>query len=131
MSSTIRVTKNGQVYLYESRSYWDKQKKAPRSEMVYIGKEDPNTKEIVPAGKKWSPKSSRDYGSIFLLEKASSQIGLTEILKSAFPMNGKSFWPVSFSRSAKESRYTCVAHGWKTPISISWRASLLRELVSF
>ncbi len=85
MSSTVRVTKNGRVYLYESRSYWDKEKKAPRSEMVYIGKEDPESKEIVPAGKKWSPKSSRDYGNIFVLEKISSQIGLTEILKSAFP----------------------------------------------
>ena len=85
MASTIRVTKNGRVYLYESRSYWDKEKKAPRSEMVYIGKEDPDTNAIVPAGKKWSPKSSQDYGNIFVLEKISSQIGLTEILKSAFP----------------------------------------------
>ena len=85
MASLIRVVKNEQVYLYESQSYWDKKKKAPRTNMVYLGKEDPVTKEIIPAGGKWTPKASRDYGNIFLLEKISSQIGLTEILQETFP----------------------------------------------
>ena len=85
MPSLIRVVKNEQVYLYESRSYWDKEKKAPRTKMLYLGKEDSVTKEIVPAGGKWTPKASRDYGNIFLLEKISSQIGLTEIRQGAFP----------------------------------------------
>jgi transposase len=85
MASLIRVVKNEQVYLYESQSYWDKEKKAPRTKMVYIGKEDPATKEIIPVGGKWTPKASRDYGNVFLLEKISSQIGLTEILREAFP----------------------------------------------
>ena len=85
MSSIIRVAKNKQVYLYESVSYWDKQKKAPRTKMLYLGKEDPVTKEITPPGKNWAPRLSRDYGNIFLLQKISAQIGLTEILKDAFP----------------------------------------------
>jgi len=85
MSSIIRVTKNNQVYVYESKSYWDKEKKAPRSKMIYLGKEDAATKQIKAPGKKWYPKSSRDYGNLFLLEKISTLIGLTEILKEAFP----------------------------------------------
>ena len=85
MSSIVRVTKNKQVYLYESRSYWDKEKKAPRSKMNYLGKENPSTKEITPPGKKWTPRLSRDYGNIFLLEKISTRIGLTEILTDVFP----------------------------------------------
>ena len=85
MPSIVRVTKNKQAYLYESRSYWDKDKKAPRSKMIYMGKENPETKEIIPPGKKWTPKLSRDYGNIFLLKKISNRIGLTEILSDAFP----------------------------------------------
>ena len=85
MPSLVRVVKNEQVYLYESRSYWNKEKKAPRTKMVYLGKEDPVTKEIVPAGGKWTPKASRDYGNVFMLEKICSQIGLTGILKDSFP----------------------------------------------
>ncbi len=85
MSSIIRVTKNNQVYVYKSESYWDKEKKAPRSKMVYLGKEDAATKQIKAPGKKWYPKSSRDYGNLFLLEKISTLIGLTGILKEVFP----------------------------------------------
>ena len=85
MASIIRVAKNKQVYLYESASYWDKQKKAPRTKMVYLGKEDPVTKEVTPPGKNWTPRLSKDYGNTFLLQKISAQIGLTEILKDVFP----------------------------------------------
>lgn len=85
MASLIRVNKNNQVYLYESKSYWDRDKKAPRSKMVYMGKEDPLSKEITPPGKKWTPRFSRDYGNMFLLDRIGTKIGLTEILREAFP----------------------------------------------
>ena len=85
MSSIIRVVKNKQAYLYESKSYWDKDKKAPRTKMIYLGKENPATKEITPPGEKWIPRVSRDFGNIFALEKISTLIGLTEIIRDTFP----------------------------------------------
>ncbi len=53
--STIIKTKNkqnGVTYVYESESYWDKEKKQPRSRRKLIGKIDEATGEIVPTGKK-------------------------------------------------------------------------------
>ena len=44
--------KYGVVYVYESVSYWDKEKKQPRSKRKLIGKIDPVTGEIVPTGKR-------------------------------------------------------------------------------
>lgn len=85
MSSIIRVVKNKQAYLYESKSYWDKKKKAPRTKMIYLGKENPATQEITPPGEKWTPRVSRDFGNIFVLEKISTRIGLTEIIRDTFP----------------------------------------------
>lgn len=41
---------NGTTYVYESESYWDKDKKQPRSKRKLIGKLDPVTGEIVPTG---------------------------------------------------------------------------------
>ncbi len=41
--------KTGIKYAYESFSYWDKDKKQPRSKRKYIGKVDPDTGEIIPA----------------------------------------------------------------------------------
>ena len=40
----------GVIYVYESESYWDKEKKQPRSKRKLIGKIDGQTGEIVPTG---------------------------------------------------------------------------------
>lgn len=38
---------NGQLYAYQSRSYWNKEKKAPRTKREYLGKVDENG-NIIP-----------------------------------------------------------------------------------
>lgn len=43
--------KTGVTYVYESTSYWDKEKKQPRNHRKLIGKLDPVTGEIVPTNK--------------------------------------------------------------------------------
>ena len=39
--------RSGAVYAYSSESYWDKDKKAPRSKRTYLGRVDPETGEII------------------------------------------------------------------------------------
>lgn len=39
--------KTGIKYAYESFSYWDKEKKQPRSKRKYLGPVDPDTNEII------------------------------------------------------------------------------------
>ena len=50
----IRQTnkKTGITYVVESESYWDKEKKQPRSHRRIIGKIDPVTGEVVPTRQK-------------------------------------------------------------------------------
>lgn len=43
--------KTGITYVYESESYWDKEKQQPRNRRKLIGKIDPVTGTIVPTGK--------------------------------------------------------------------------------
>lgn len=43
--------KTGVTYVYESESYWDKEKQQPRNRRKLIGKIDPATGEIVPTGR--------------------------------------------------------------------------------
>ena len=45
----------GITYVYESESYWDKEKKQPRNRRTLIGKLDENG-EIVPTGKRGRPR---------------------------------------------------------------------------
>lgn len=46
------------TYVYESESYWDEEKKQPRSHRKCIGKIDPDTGEIVPTGKRGRKKKA-------------------------------------------------------------------------
>ncbi len=49
MSTIVYQTNpaTGVKYAYESVSYWDKDKKAPRSKRKYLGRVDPETGEII------------------------------------------------------------------------------------
>lgn len=50
---------NKTTYVYDSVSYWDKEKQQPRSKRKLIGKIDPETGEIVPtAGRGRKPKAA-------------------------------------------------------------------------
>lgn len=47
----LRDKRSGTTYVYESESYWDKEKKQPRSRRKLIGKLDEETGEVIPTGK--------------------------------------------------------------------------------
>ncbi len=55
--------RSGITYVYDSKSYYDKEKKSSRAKRTLIGKIDPNTGEIIPTdgrnkGAKSKPTSS-------------------------------------------------------------------------
>ncbi len=55
--------RSGITYVYDSKSYYDKEKKSSRAKRTLIGKIDPNTGEIIPTdgrnkGAKSKPASS-------------------------------------------------------------------------
>lgn len=63
MASIIKTLnkKTGVTYVYESESYWDKEKKQPRSKRKLIGRIDEETGEIIPtSGKKGRRKEPAD-----------------------------------------------------------------------
>ncbi len=62
--SQVKVTnkKSGITYVYESESYWDKEKKQPRNKRKLIGKIDPETGEIIPTRKHTCVTSNNSDG---------------------------------------------------------------------
>ena len=101
--------RSGITYVYESISYWDKEKKQPRAKRTLIGKRDSNTGEIIPTdgrGRKHKEDpeaansrkpgpvpieiaSRRFYGTTYLLDEIGKKLGLTEDLKQCFPATYK------------------------------------------
>ena len=68
----VHNKERGVTYVYESVSYWDREKKQPRSRRRLIGKRDPETGEIMPTRRR-RPKSevaepsdtARDYKALW------------------------------------------------------------------
>jgi transposase len=106
----------GITYAYENESYWDKEKKQPRSHRKLIGRLDETTREIVPTdGRKkksgggesrQTPTSSdpistsqyarRFYGATYLLDAIGEKLGLTEDLRQCFPNTYKQLLSLAY-----------------------------------
>ncbi len=72
----LKDKRTGTTYVYESESYWDKEKKQPRSHRKLIGKLDEETGEIVPTG-----KSGRKKGTTSHEDKSVSREPVTEYVR--------------------------------------------------
>jgi len=108
--------RSGITYVYESVSYWDKEKQQPRATRKLIGKRDAQTGEIVPTdgrGKRRHEKSEvvqtvkpgpipitavnrRFYGATYLLDEIGKNLGLIDDLKQCFPGTYKQIQSIAY-----------------------------------
>ncbi|NDL68874.1 IS1634 family transposase [Anaerotalea alkaliphila] len=108
--------RSGITYVYESTSYWDKEKQQPRAKRKLIGKRDPATGEIIPTdgrGKKRKEQleplqpakpgpvpidrtSRRFYGATYLLDEIGNTLGLSQDLKQCFPTIHKQIQSIAY-----------------------------------
>ena len=80
-----RDKRTGIIYVYESKSYWDKEKRQPRSNRTLIGKLDEETGEIVPTdgrGKKRTGKKKPVSGGAALCDEQKRQLKEKSLLIS-------------------------------------------------
>ncbi len=84
MSFIVEQEIKGQIYIYLSTAYWDKDKKQARQKRICLGKKDLKTGNIIPAKKNTKPESCKDYGNFYLLYNIAKKIGLTEALQEIF-----------------------------------------------
>ncbi len=91
--------KTGVTYVYESVSFWDKEKHQARNTQVCVGKLDPVSGEFIPS-KRLTPgnvsaavvathlpvtATALIVGPSFILDNLSESLGLPKLLKAAFP----------------------------------------------
>lgn len=121
MSSIIKRLdkRTGITYVYESTSYWDKEKKQPRSTRVLIGKLDPDTGKVVPTdgrGKRRKERLQREsdaiptkqgpvptlrtervfYGATYLFDQIGEITGVQADLKTCFPDTYKQILSIAY-----------------------------------
>ena len=106
--------RSGITYVYESTSYWDKEKKQPRSRRTLIGRLDPETGEIVPTdgrGKRRQTSTATHakrgpvpatqtsrlfFGATYLLDQIGIETGVAADLKTCFPDTYKQIQSIAY-----------------------------------
>ena len=107
--------RSGITYVYESTSYWDKEKKQPRSKRVLVGRLDPDTGKIIPTdgrGKRRNHMNIENpakrgpvpatrterlfYGATYLFDQIGAETGVTADLKTCFPKTYKQILSVAY-----------------------------------
>ncbi len=94
--------RSGITYVYESVSYWDKDKQQSRAKRTLIGRVHDKTGEVIPTDgrcrkKKEMPEAAKKgpvpaaqtsrsfYGATYLLDAIGKKLGITDDLKQCFP----------------------------------------------
>ena len=107
--------RSGITYVYESTSYWDREKQQPRSKRKLIGRLNPETGEVVPTdgrGKRRNRQSPDNpvkkgpvpvvhterlfYGATYLFDQIGAKTGVAADLKACFPTTYKQILSIAY-----------------------------------
>ena len=108
----LKNKSNGVTYVYESTSYWDKEKAQARNSRICIGKLDDETGEIVynkrylekqkaksavSVGRVASMEHKRGfYGATYLFDAIGEKLGITNDLKQCYPESYKQILSIAY-----------------------------------
>lgn len=111
MSYTIKQKdKNGNVYAYQVESYWDKEKKQSRQKRTYLGAWDEKTGTIKKKENQRAIKTTKSFGSPYLLLKIADELDIPNKLNSAFGNNGQDILAIAISKIIKQSSLKNIHH---------------------
>ena len=108
--------RSGITYVYESHSYWDKEKKQVRAKRRLIGRRDMETGEIKPTdgrGRRRKDKkeaeistdkmSRKFYGATYLLDEIGKKLKIDSNLQACFPSTYKQILSLAYYMILEES----------------------------
>jgi transposase len=113
------------TYVYESQSYWDKEKKQARNKRVCIGRLDTDTRTFIPSKRlKHEQALARDpavtasaeiIGPSIILNTITTQLGLQKLLRSCFPNSWQqilviAYYLVADGRALSHCESWCKSH---------------------
>lgn len=120
---------NGITYVYESTSYWDKERKQPRNKQMCVGKLDPKTGEFIPS-KRLQPAqaaakapavtaTAEMVGIKLVLDAIGVKLELDKLLKTCFP---------NYHQQIQMMAYYLVCYGGALSHCASWSKRHAPEL---
>lgn len=119
------------TYVYESVSWWDKEKKQSRSKRTLIGKRDPMTNEIIPTDKrnikaKQKKEALKDsafdiaqsfkrenYGGFHLFNEIAKKLHIIDDLEQLFPENFRQIIDMAIFLNLSHSNSLSTLADWR------------------
>jgi len=102
--------KNGNTYVYEVESYWNKEKKQARQKRRYLGVWDESTGQIKKKESRRSIKTTKSYGSAYLILKMAEELRLPQILKTSFNEHSKDILALAMCKVMRQSSLRNIHH---------------------
>jgi hypothetical protein len=137
--------KTGITYVYESISFWDKQKRQSRNKQVCVGKLDPISGEFIPS-KRLKPEQAavRDptvtafaevIGPSIVLDNITKQLGLERLLRTCFPEHYQQIITMAYYLAAQGGPLSycgtwCKSHAHAIECLTSQRISEILRTIS-
>lgn len=135
----------GVTYVYESVSYWDKERKQPRNKKTCVGKLDPIDGTFIPS-KRLKPEqaavrdpvvtaSAEIVGPSIILDAFTERLGLEKLLKSCFPqehsqIQAMAYYLVSQGGPLSYCGTWCKSHAHSVECLTSQRISEILRAIS-
>lgn len=137
--------KTGVTYVYESVSFWDKEKKQSRNKQVCVGKLDPISGEFIPS-KRLIPAqaavrdpavtaSAEVVGPSIVLDAITEQLGMEKLLRSCFPQEYKQIQTMAYYLASRGGPLShcgtwCNSHAPSAECLTSQRISEILRVIS-
>lgn len=107
MGSRYTVKRNGNTYAYESTSRRVPGKKNPVTDVIYLGKVDPETGKIIPKESRSRPaeEHAKHYGQAAVLDAVQKELGLLDDLNGCLPGLGRNIMGAAMSQTIDPSSF--------------------------
>ena len=139
MSYIVKQKIRGKIYAYEAENFWNPEKKQARQKRRYLGVWDESTGQIIPKTVERDVKTTKIFGSPYLLDAISSELNLRKKLSDAFGEDGDAILAMAMSKllcptSLKnihhvlEDSFIPEMYSLKDPFNSQWLSSFLSKL---
>jgi transposase len=139
MSYIVKQKIHGKIYAYEAENFWDPEKKQARQKRRYLGVWDESTSQIIPKTAERDVKTTKVFGSPYLLDAVIRELNLRKKLSDAFGEDGDALLAMAMSKllcptSLKnihhvlEDSYIPEMYSLKDTFNSQWMSSFLRKI---
>lgn len=98
MSYIVKQKIHGRTYAYEAENFWDSSKKQSRQKRRYLGVWDESTGQIIPKTAERDVKTTKIFGSPYLLDAICNEIDLRKKLSKAFGEDGDAILGIAIAK---------------------------------